>query len=92
MTKALLVLPLPAPGWRHQYVVVGSDLFFRCIFEVLHAWTHLLQVDIAEPPIEQDLTGEETEFQAQLLIVNRCIASEIEKGIIEIGQCFFKIA
>jgi hypothetical protein len=51
-----------------------------------------LQVDIAEPPIEQDLTREETEFQAQLLVVNGCIASEIEKGIIEIGQCFFKIA
>lgn len=74
-----------------DHIVVGRDLLFRCVLQVLHARAHLLQVNIAQAPIEQHLTGEQPELQAQLLVVDGSVAPEVEQRVIEISQCLLKV-
>lgn len=79
------------PNGIVNHVVVGRDFLLCGIGEILHTGNHLLEVDIAEPPVEQDFARVQSELEAQLLIVNRCIPAQIQQRVVEIGQRFFKV-
>lgn len=79
------------PNGIVNHVVVGRDFLLCGVGEILHTGNHLLEVDIAKPPVEQDFARVQSEVETQLLIVNRCIPAEIQQRVVEIGQRFFKV-
>ena len=72
--------------------MIRRHLFPRGKLEILKTRSNLLEVDIAKPPIEEYLAGKQPELEAQLLVVNRGVAPQIEQGVIEVGQGLFEIA
>lgn len=72
--------------------MVRSNLLFDSILEVLHSGAHLLQVDVAKATVEQDFARIQSEFQAQLLIINVRVATQVQERIIEVGEGFLEIA
>jgi len=61
-----------------NHVMIWSHLFLLCEAEILHTSFLLLQVHVTETTIEEDFAGVEFELQAQLLIIDVGVASEVE--------------
>lgn len=51
-----------------------------------------MKVNIAETAVEENLAGVQFELQAELLIVDVVVATEVQKSVVEIGQGFLEIA
>jgi hypothetical protein len=73
-------------------IVVRYHLLFCGECQVLHTRLELLEIDVTQPSVEQDLAGEQFEFQSELLVVDIVVPSEVKKRVVEIGQCLFKVA
>jgi hypothetical protein len=73
-------------------LMVRRHLLLHRIIEILHACCILLQVHIAQSAIEKDFARVQPKFKAQLFIVNVGISSQVEQGVVEIGQSFLKVA
>ena len=52
----------------------------------------MLEVDIAEPSVEEDLARVQLEQEAKLGIVDHRVAAKIEERVVEVGQRFLEIA
>ena len=72
--------------------MVLHHLLLDGILQILDASLHLLEVDVAEAPVEQDLARVELEQQTQLRIVDQSVATEVEEGVVEVGEGLFEVA
>ena len=75
-----------------NHIVVLHHLLLDGILQILDASLHLLEVDVAEAPVEQDLARVELEQQTQLRIVDQSVATEVEEGVVEVGEGLFEVA
>lgn len=73
-------------------VVVLYNLLLDSVRQILHTSIFLLQVDVAETSVEEHLARIEFEEQAQLCVVDHGVSSQVEKSVIEVGQCLFEVA
>lgn len=73
-------------------IVVFDNFFLDGIGQILHTCILLLEVNVAETAIKEYFARIQLEKQTQLRIVDHGIASEVEEGIVEIGQGLFEIA
>lgn len=72
--------------------MILGDFLLCGKLQVLHTKLRLANVNIAKTTIKQDLARKEAKLQTELFIVDKHIAPEVEQGIVEIGQRFFKVA
>ena len=72
--------------------MIRHDLFLRSVLQVLQASFFLLQIDVAETPIEQRLTRIKFEFQAQLVVVDVVVSSEVQERVVEVCQGLLKVS
>lgn len=71
--------------------MVWGDLLFDRIAKISHASLLLLQVNVAQPAVEQHFTRKEFELQAELLVVDVGIPSQIQQRIIEVCQGLLEV-
>lgn len=64
--------------------MIWGNLLFGCIAKISHPGLFLLQIDVAHPPVEQYFTRKQFELQAQLLIVDVGIPSQVQQSIIKV--------
>lgn len=72
--------------------MVLNHLLLDRVPQILHAGVHLLEVDVAEAAVEQDLARVQLEEQAQLRVVDQCVAAEVEERVVEVGQGLLEVA
>lgn len=75
-----------------DHIMIWSHLFLLCITEIFHSQLFLLKVHVTETTVEKNFAGVEFELQAQLLIVDVGVSSEVQKGVVEVGQSLFEVA
>jgi hypothetical protein len=73
-------------------VVVWHNLLLGRKRQVLQTSISLLQVDVAKTAVEQHLARVELKLEAKLFVVDVVVASQVEKGVVEISQRFLKVA
>lgn len=73
-------------------VVVWHNLLLGRKRQVLQTSISLLQVDVAKTAVEQHLARVEFELEAKLFVVDVVVASQVEKGVVEISQRFLEVA
>lgn len=73
-------------------IVVLDNLFLDSILEILKTSFLLLQVNVAETTVEQNLARIQLEHETQLGVVDHCVTSEVEQGIVEVGEGLFEVA
>lgn len=73
-------------------IVVLHHLLLHSVRQVLHACVLLLQVYVAQTPVEQDLARVKLEQEPQLCIVYHGVAAKIEERVVEVGKCLFEVA
>jgi hypothetical protein len=71
--------------------MIGRHLLLLRKLKVFHSRSILLQVNVAQTPVEQHLAGVQFELQSQLLVVDVTISPKIEESIIEICEGLFKV-
>lgn len=71
--------------------MIRCNFLLRRVLEVLHARGHLPQVSVTQAAVEEDLAREEPELQAQLLVIDGGVATQVEQSVIEIGQRLLEI-
>ena len=72
--------------------MVLHHLLLDGVLQILQTGVHLLEVDVAETAVEQDLARVQLEQQAQLRVVDQCVAAEVEEGVVEVGEGLFEVA
>lgn len=72
--------------------MIRNHLLLRRIRQILHTSLLLLQIDVAQPAIEQHLARIQLELQPQLLIVDTVVPAEIEQCVVEVGKSFLEVA
>ena len=80
------------PDGLVNHVVIWDDLLLGGEGQILHSSVLLLEVDVAQTTVEEDLARVQLELQAQLLIVDVVVATEIKKRVVEVGKGLFEIA
>lgn len=75
-----------------NHIVVLDNLLFRGKVQILHTSFVLLQVDVAQAAVEEDFAGVELELEAQLLVVDIVVATEVEESVVEVRQSLLEIA
>lgn len=75
-----------------DYVVILDNLFLDGIRQILHTRFLLLQVDVAQSTVEQDLAGIQLEEETQLGIIDHVVASQVQEGVVEVGEGLLKVA
>ena len=71
--------------------MVWLCFFLSSVGQVIHARLDFLQVDIAQPAVEKDFARVELVFEAELLVVDRRIASQVQQCIVEVGEGLFEV-
>ena len=74
-----------------NHTVVLDNLLLGGILQILDTSIHLIEVDVAEAPVEQNLARVELEQQTQLRIVDQSVATEVEEGVVEVGKGLFVV-
>ena len=72
-------------------IVIWYHLLFCSKRKILHTRLELLEIDVTQPSIEQDLAGEQFEFQSKLFVIDIVVPSKIKKCFVKICQCLFKV-
>lgn len=73
-------------------VVILHDLLLHGILQVLQARLLLLQVYVAEASVEEDLARVELEEQAELRVIDHVVSTEVEEGVVKVGESLLEIA
>ena len=73
-------------------IVVLDHLLLHGVSKILEAGLLLLQVDVAEPTVEQHFARVQLEQETQLRVVDHGVSSEVEQSVVEVRQGFLKIA
>lgn len=80
-------MPIPALPNR----IIDHIMLVRCLLppRVLHvrkAAIDIAQIDLRHAFVEEHLSGEELELEAQLLIVDRLVAAQVDESFFEVVQ------
>ena len=74
-----------------DHVMIRGHFLFPCECEILKTGIFLLKVHVAEATVEEDLAGVKLELEAQLLIIDVGVSSQVQQGVIEICQRLLKV-
>ena len=73
-------------------VMIWYNLLLGCECQILHSLVELFEVDVTQSAVEQDLTRKQLELQAQLFVVDVVVPAKVEKCVVEVCQCLFKVS
>lgn len=74
-----------------NHIMVWRHFLLRGEFQILKTRACLVQIDIAESPVEEDFAREQPELEPQLVVVDGCVAAQIQQSVVEISQRLFEI-
>ena len=60
--------------------------------QILHSSISLTEIDVTKSTVEKCFTRMELELETELLVVDISISPQVEKSVVEVGQCLFEIA
>ena len=75
-----------------NHIVVWRYFLLRRKFQILKTRACLVQINIAESPVKEHFAREQPELEPQLVVVDRCVATQIQQSVIEVRQRLFEIS